>query len=266
LIRRTLADTQAATFCIELPNAAQRGMPTPTGTGFFVSADGWFVTAAHVVLDAAKQPRDDLEQAWLMKESRGYGTSSMCQWPLLDWLDEATDLALLKLDFARNQEKDWLTGLTGFPHLTVSRRPLDEGEPVYSFGYPLSEGRIVSHDDNVTIGASRLAPRATSAIVASTLLNDSMAMSDADPLWYVLDKALNFGNSGGPIIATETGHVHAVCSGFRTMAMEQQHLTDPAAGNPIWVAVPSLYGHVASLANPTMLQALDQRGITIADA
>jgi S1-C subfamily serine protease len=50
-ITRTLANSQAATFCIELPNSLQHGMPTPTGTGFFVSPDGYFVTAAHVITE-----------------------------------------------------------------------------------------------------------------------------------------------------------------------------------------------------------------------
>lgn len=39
MIRQTLDATRAATFCIELPNAAHYGMPVPIGTGFFVSPD-----------------------------------------------------------------------------------------------------------------------------------------------------------------------------------------------------------------------------------
>ena len=73
MIRKTLANTQQATFSIELPNAQAKGLPVPMGTGFFVSGDGWFVTAAHVVTKN-NQPdgptRDDLDAAWLMKEDR----------------------------------------------------------------------------------------------------------------------------------------------------------------------------------------------------
>jgi serine protease Do len=66
MIRMTLTTTQLATFSIDLPNARMQGMPSPTGTGFFVSPDGWFVTAAHVVTKDNRSdgdPRDDIDQA-----------------------------------------------------------------------------------------------------------------------------------------------------------------------------------------------------------
>ena len=58
----------------------------------------------------------------------------MCQWPELAFVDPTTDFALLKVDFERNREKEWLRSLTGFPFIEVSERELDEGEPVYSLG------------------------------------------------------------------------------------------------------------------------------------
>jgi hypothetical protein len=85
MIRRTLTATQLATFSIDLPNANANGMPTPMGTGFFVSPDGWLITAAHVVTKNNRPdgpPRDDVENAWLMKEARpGAFMSGMCQYP-----------------------------------------------------------------------------------------------------------------------------------------------------------------------------------------
>ena len=51
VIRRTLKATQLARFSVDLPRKALRGMPTPTGTGFLISPDGWFVTAAYVVTE-----------------------------------------------------------------------------------------------------------------------------------------------------------------------------------------------------------------------
>src|SRR6266545_8286123 len=123
MIRRTLLATQDATFCVQLPSLhpAAGGLPVPTGTGFFVADDGWFVTARHVVAHADGSLRSDVGDAWLMKEMRGFGGSgAMCQWPELVFEDAVSDLALLKVDFSRNANKDWLSGREGFPHL-ISR-------------------------------------------------------------------------------------------------------------------------------------------------
>ena len=82
MIRKSLRIVQAATFCIELPSKANHDMPTPTGTGFFVSPDGWFVTAVHVISKNGAidgEPRDDINNAWLTKESKATGPGAMCQ-------------------------------------------------------------------------------------------------------------------------------------------------------------------------------------------
>jgi len=82
-----------------------------------------------------------------------------------------------------------------------------------------------------------------------------MVMTDADPKVYVLDKALNYGNSGGPILSAETGHVHALCSRFQPVYVPQNHLKD-ANGNPLPVMIPSLYGIVSRLDNRKLLDLL----------
>src|SRR5882724_7271241 len=114
MIRRTLKATQLATFSVDLPHVARRGMPTPTGTGFFISPDGWFITAAHVVTKNNRSdgpPRDDIENAWLMKETRpGNFIGGMCQYPRLETIVPNLDFALLKVDFARNADKGHLQG------------------------------------------------------------------------------------------------------------------------------------------------------------
>lgn len=107
MIRRTLAATQAATFSVDLPNPDADGMTTPHGTGFFVSPDGYFVTAAHVVSVATNVLRTDIADGWLTKEAREFGTSSPgCQWPDVVCVDYAADFALLKVDWERNKGKD----------------------------------------------------------------------------------------------------------------------------------------------------------------
>ena len=266
MIRKTLAKTQAATFSIDLPNPEFQGMPTPSGTGFFVSPDGWFVTAAHVVADAEGNPRSDAGQAWLQKETRMrpvLSAGAMCQWPELVVYERELDFALFKVDFDRNKGKEWLKGKDGFPHVPVSRRDLDEGEPVYAFGYPLPDARLTVNNEVMTVGTVAHKPRVTSAIVSSTIETTTMIMTEAQLRVYVLDKALNYGNSGGPILATETGQVHGFCSRFQPVLIPQGHWQAPAAPADAFVMIPSLYGVVTSLSNPAIMEALSSRGVTI---
>ena len=130
-------------------------------------------------------------------------------------VDPSTDFALLKVDFAANANKVHLQDRTGFPYIEVSSRELAEGEPVYSFGYPLSESGLLVNTPGVVVGHAAHSPRVTSAIVASTMESTRLVTTTADTKVYVLDKALNYGNSGGPIVATDTGKVHALCSRFQ---------------------------------------------------
>lgn len=268
MITNTLANTKAATFSVDLPHQARQGMPTPKGTGFFISPDGWFVTAAHVITDDNNSDgniRSDLHQAWLMKEIRvpGGPPGAMCQNVSFGHVIDSLDFALLKVDFQANANKAWLVGKNQFPYLEVSTRQLDEGESVYSFGYPLSESFVQSLGP-VTVGSTSLRPRVTSAIVSSTIYGTKMVMTDADPQVYVLDKALNYGNSGGPIVSSDTGRVHALCSRFQSVFIEQPHLKD-SNGKPLAVMIPSLYGVVSSLRNKEILSLLQSLNIPVFD-
>ena len=260
MIRKTLPQVKAATFCIELPNKNQNGMPAPTGTGFFISPDGWFATAAHVIMENGKQ-RSDIDKSFFMKESDGVGPGGMCQFMTLEHVLPQYDIALIKVDFEKNSNKDWLKGRSDFPFIQVSTLPLEMGEPVYSFGYPLSESKV-NNSGPVTIGVSELSPRVTSAIVSSNLDKTKMVMSSSDPKHYVLDKALNYGNSGGPIIASETGHVHAICSRFQPVIVPQSHLKD-ANGQMLSIMIPSLYGVVSSFDNKEIIDLLKSLNIPI---
>jgi serine protease Do len=266
MIRRTLAVTKLATYSVDLPDATSNGLPCATGTGFFVSAEGWFVTAAHVVTQNGRSDgpvRGDIEQAWLMKETRpGQFNGGMCQGVKFDYIDPSTDFALLKVDFAQNSDKHHLAGQAGFPLIEVSCRELDEGEPVYAFGYPLSPSHLLVSNANMTAGFTAHCPRTTSAVVASTMDMTKLVHSPSEPKVYVLDKAPNYGNSGGPIVSIETGKVHAFCSRFQPVEVPQPHLKDNQ-GNPIVVWIPSLYGVVSSPANPGIFEQLRIRNIPV---
>ena len=268
MIRNTLKEIQLATFSVDLPDPRRKGMPSPKGTGFFVSPDGWFITAAHVITqdNLSNGPvRTDIENGWLMKESRpGEFGSGMCKAVKFEYIDSATDFALLKVDFSANSNKDFLKNRSGFPFIEISSRELEEGEDVYSFGYPLTESGVIAENSQISYGHANHSPRVTSAIVSSTMESTTIISTPEDIKIYVLDKALNYGNSGGPIIATDTGKVHALCSRFQPVRIPQRHLKDQN-GQLLWITIPSLYGIVSSLNNRTILEQLRLRNIIISD-
>lgn len=265
MIRKSLANTKAATFSILIPNENQNGIPTPFGTGFFVSPDGWFITAAHVVTKNGKSdgaPRDDIDKAMIEKERDPKGNvllHPMCHFISLEYIDPKHDIALLKVDFEKNKDKYWLKDETSFPHLTISKRLLDDGEPVYSFGYPLSYSTLLSQGA-MTMSSTSLCPRVTSAIVSSNIEQTKFFATQKDTMVYVLDKALNYGNSGGPIIATDTGRVHAFCSSFQPVFVPQPNIKDNK-GNDLQIMIPSLYGVVISLHNIPLLKKFEEFNI-----
>ena len=268
MIRKTLPMTQLATYSIDLPDSNYRGKPSPAGTGFFVSPDGWFITAAHVITENGRSDgpiRKDLDKTWLISEKQlGMFSSGMCQGVESQYVDPTTDFALLKVDFPSNADRVHLKGRSEFPFIEISTRDLSEGEPVYSFGYPLPETKIIVNTPDLIVGHTAHSPRVTSAIVASTLERTSIITSGADPKVYVLDKALNYGNSGGPILSTETGKVHAFCSRFQPVFIPQPHLQD-REGRSLMIMIPSLYGIVSSFNNPTIIEQLRSRSIPISD-
>ncbi|MBA2862990.1 serine protease [Methanococcus maripaludis] len=252
MIRKTLSKIKEATFCIELPNKNANDMPTPAGSGFFISPDGWFVTAAHVVMRKNGSPRPDANKAFLTKEGNGDNPGPMCHHVTLEYLIPKLDIALLKVNFEKNSDKEWLNGKTEFPFIKISTANLEMGEPVYSFGYPLSSYGIIKPGE---LGYIKLSPRVTSAVISSDLETNAPIMGENAPKYYVLDKALNYGNSGGPIVSTKTGNVHAICSSFQPVAIKQPHLMD-TDGKPMNIVIPSIYGVVSSFDNMDIIELL----------
>ena len=57
MIWKTLSNTKKATFQVFVPhpNPLKKGFPTPIGSGFFISKDGYFITARHVLLQRDKK-------------------------------------------------------------------------------------------------------------------------------------------------------------------------------------------------------------------
>jgi S1-C subfamily serine protease len=116
----TLADIQWATAGHDgIPSAKTRS----NGTGFFVSADGYVVTNAHVI-EGCDNP---------MVVS-GFADSAVAR---VLARDSRNDLALLKVEFTPD-------------HVATLRAGVALGEEIAAFGYPL-QGTL-SQDGNFTIG------------------------------------------------------------------------------------------------------------------
>lgn len=238
MIRNTLKNTKESTFIVYKKDR----FPFPNGTGFFISANGYFITANHVVenlnigdlTEALERPNPDLEGSGPMfihvKNSKVIN-----KWPKFD-------LALLKADFEENKESFFFKERDGFPYLEIDYSNLEEGTPVYAFGYPLSGSNIkeinVQDKGSFFIGTNTISTRVTSAIISSTTEYFGPAWYPSLPKFYVVDKALNYGNSGGPIILSENGKVISVCVRFQE---QQMKVSD--------IVIPSLYGITSSLKN-----------------
>ncbi len=260
-IRDTVASTSKATFSVMLPVPGSDIILPPAGTGFFVSPDGYFITAAHVVCDNGS-PKPNINKAILRKESKLDDILRLCQFVDLVDVIETLDFALLKVDVDKNRQTDWFKSVTVLPHIKISLRPLTLGEPVYSFGYPLPDHKIQTDEDRIiTIISTELFPRATSCIVSSVQEN-TQAMSRGGAKFYEVDKAFNFGNSGGPIVATDTGHAHAVVSAFQPVFIPQEHLPTEQGEVPK-IMVPSLYGVAMSLHNDEIVKICSEYGIPV---
>jgi len=118
----TSADIQSATTGNnDSPFGAKKGLST--GTGFFVTADGYVVTNAHVVEGCANP-----------KVVCGLAQPITAQ---VLARDAANDLALLKVDFASDQ-------------VAILRAGVKIGEEIAAFGYPLQG--LLSAGGNFTVG------------------------------------------------------------------------------------------------------------------
>ena len=230
MIRKTLRNTKEATFVVTVPDKRRQGFPAPSGTGFFISNNGYFITANHVIDGLNIDDVTDLERPADHIPILVKGAKVINKWPKYD-------LALLKAEFENNKQKEYFKLRDDFPYLEADYSDQEEGAPVYAFGYPLMKSEVLDRG-NITVGVTEIPTRVTSAIISSNREHFGPVRTSNDPKFYVVDKALNYGNSGGPIIMTETGKVISVCVRLQPQVMKDSGVT-----------VPSLYGISSSLQN-----------------
>jgi serine protease Do len=232
MIKDTLKNTKEATFLVHI----EYGNMLIFGTGFFISDNGYFITANHVVEQLnIDNVVDFLERPDEFPNVMVRGAKVINKWPKFD-------LALLKAEFEENKQREYFKTRSDFPYLEIDYLDQEEGSPVYAFGYPLPKPDFneipIQDKGSIILGTLEVSPRVTSAIISSKIDYCGKKWTPSDPKYYVIDKALNYGNSGGPIIMSETGKAISVCVRFQPQEMEDSG-----------IKVPSLYGITSSLQN-----------------
>jgi serine protease Do len=167
-LARVAADVTPSVAHIESKvESATRGMLEETGSGVIVTSPkvpGYFVvTNRHVVGDAA-----DLGQISVrLSDGRAFH-------PAKRWIDQATDLAVLSIDVQNAKPIAW-----------GNSDRLEIGNIVLAIGSPFGLSQ------SVTMGIVSARGRALRLEKKNDLVNQDFIQTDA---------AINFGNSGGPLI------------------------------------------------------------------
>ncbi|MHA1764763.1 MAG: S1 family peptidase [Promethearchaeota archaeon] len=231
MIRKTIKNTQESTFVVHIPKKELKDFPSPAGTGFFISSEGHFLTANHVV--------DGVDDFSKVRFSQPDGAHVLNVSLINRW--EKYDLALLKADFEANKNREFFKDRDGFPFLEIDFNEQLEGTPVYAYGYPLPKVKVIGNPQGLMIGTIAFCPRLTSAVISSKYDIIKPIRGGNDPKFYAIDKTLAYGNSGGPVILTETGRVFAVAVRFQPMAVPQSPNSR--------IIIPTTYGIVSLLNN-----------------
>lgn len=234
--KKIIEKVKNATYIVTIPdsNPTNKGFPVPNGTGFFISKNGYFITARHVLEQNSDKETLIENKDIILTKPEGHYVDRMVL--VKDWKN--FDLVLLKTDFSFHKNKIGFEKKEGFDYLLISFEVIPEGTDIFSFGYPLSKARLDLSNPSAKVGYHFISPRITSAIISSHYEEIGPVTFSGFPKKYVIDKALNYGNSGGPVVLNENGNVISVCASFQPVMIPQ------SSGS---VMIPSLYGISTSL-------------------
>lgn len=163
--------------------------------------------------------------------------------------DHDLDLAILKISSGNSN------GIHEFPFLDITESKVPIGTPVYSYGYPICSESLT--EDCHFTGKYHVEPRVASAIVSAYQWG-----SDGEvPESYIIDRPLLCGNSGGPLVMTESGRVVAFAS--QSQSDKVAEFKSPFDGTNFAISVPSPYSYCRNFGYPSIQTILREHGITI---
>lgn len=198
----------------------------PIGTGFFLNAEGYVVTANHVidsgeVLKGSESPIKASTKGLLVGVALPLQENMRAKFQLLEFdiikRDEQHDLALLKLrgnPFTRNEGSFEIAA----PKIRQDR-PRD-GEPIGLSGYPLNNSVLVTKGGwmatswNIDVDYERIEGAPQDFIIP--VISES----------YLADIDINPGNSGGPIYSAFDGSIIGVAVAFQKTWVQDEGNND----------------------------------------
>ena len=183
LARRRCARIGVALFLgLWLAGAAQAQQRYSTGTGFFVTDDGYFLTCFHVVVNSgAISVRNLKGETWAARAVA---------------VDRVNDLALLKVENAA-------PGTRFAPLPLAPSGEVRRGTAIVTMGFP-------------NVNLQGIEPKVTDGIV------NSFSGANNDPRLFQISSPIQPGNSGGPLISMEGNVIGIISSKLDAAAIARQ--------------------------------------------
>lgn len=247
------------------PEHSPRGFSAVRGgTGFWVSDEGFLLTAAHVVDSCPVTARGASNESGVLRGHRlavGLAlphtatdqTQTRENFTFVDAeiidSDRVHDVALLRAlqnPFRTRVTSGYtLNGMElelGRPRTaTLSTRKIREGESIAISGYPLDQSVF---DTNAGIVASAHSSKDFELPTYFNSVTDQ-ARVRVDFDLYECDMRVNHGNSGGPVYAVSSGEVIGICSAFRNAPLEAvERQRSDSYNSGLAVIVPIAYGTI----------------------
>jgi len=172
-----------------------------SGTGFFVSDDGWLITSLHVIKGPEYGPGKRKVVGVFKKPD---DTLSFIEANAITHFFPEIDVCAIKF--------------SGLPEGTttsnLSESAALQGENLGIFGYPDS---LLNYDESGKVRTEWLKPRVSKCVLARIEKMDWKAGETEIKGKRLLETQFNFvkGNSGGPIFSEETGKIVGIVTGFR---------------------------------------------------
>lgn len=177
---------------VQIPGDGQQKQITIKGTGFIISADGKFVTNAHVYRQVTEKEMPNMGVSVPGKiDEKGRQFYDRYPAKLLQ-IDDENDVALMQI--VADKE---------FPTVEAigDSQDIKEGDGLVYIGYPLAI-EMLQMGFGLTMTTNQ-------CIVSSIKLRGA----DGSMHFFLIDTHTNNGSSGSPVFSTDTGKVIGVVSG-----------------------------------------------------